>query len=72
VDYFLDQAIKKHHPWATAYMISICSNGVLYFDPKFQAFIKKHRSHLSFSISIDGNKKLARRLPRLPGRLRQL
>lgn len=58
VDYFLDQAIKKHHPWATAYMISICSNGVLYFDPAFQAFIKKHRSHLSFSISIDGNKKL--------------
>lgn len=58
IDYFLDQAIKKHHPWAEAYMISICSNGVLYFDPKFQAFIKKHQSHLSFSISIDGNKRL--------------
>ena len=57
-DYFLDQAIKKHHPWATAYMFSICSNGVLYFDSRFQKFIKKNRSHLSFSISIDGNKKL--------------
>lgn len=58
VDYFLDQAIRRHHPWAKAYLISICSNGVLYFQPEFQAFIKKHRSHLSFSISIDGNKKL--------------
>lgn len=58
IDYFLDQAIKKHHPWAKNYMISICSNGILYFKPEFQAFIKKHRSHLSFSISIDGNKKL--------------
>ena len=58
IDYFLDQAIRRHHPWAKAYMISICSNGVLYFDPRFQEFIKKYRSHLSFSISIDGNKKL--------------
>ena len=58
IDYFQDQAIKMHHPWATAYMVSICSNGILYFNPKFQDFIRRHRQHLSFSISIDGNKKL--------------
>ena len=36
----------------------MCSNGILYFTPKVQDFIKKHQTHLSFSISIDGNKKL--------------
>lgn len=57
-DYFINQMIVKHHPWATRYIISICSNGVLYFNPKVQEYIKKHLKHLSFSISIDGNKKL--------------
>ena len=57
-DYFISQMIEKHHPWATRFMISICSNGVLYFDPRVQAYIKKHLNNLSFSISIDGNKKL--------------
>ena len=43
------------HPWATKYCISICSNGVLYFDKKVQKFLNKHKNHLSFSITIDGN-----------------
>ena len=57
-DYFLDQMILRQHKWATRYMISICSNGLLYFDPKVQAYLRKHLHHLSFSISIDGNKEL--------------
>lgn len=57
-DYFISQMIEKQHPWATRYMISICSNGLLYFDPKVQAYMNKHRRHLSFSITIDGNKEL--------------
>lgn len=57
-DYFIEQLILRHHPWATRYRISICSNGVAYFEPKVQAYIKKHLNHLSFSISIDGNKEL--------------
>lgn len=57
-DYFLEQCILRNHPWAVRHMISICSNGVLYFDPKVQAFLQKHKGHLSFSISIDGNKQL--------------
>lgn len=57
-DYFISQMILRQHPWATRYMISISSNGVLYFNPKVQQYIKKHMNHLSFNISIDGNKKL--------------
>ena len=57
-DYFIQQMILKHHPWATKYMISICSNGVLYFDPKVQAYLDKHKNHLSFSVTVDGNKEL--------------
>ncbi|WP_343209462.1 radical SAM peptide maturase, CXXX-repeat target family [Anaerolentibacter hominis] len=58
MDYFLEQAIEKMHPWATNYMISICSNGVLYFDEKVQRFLQKHKNHMSFSITIDGNREL--------------
>ena len=58
IDYFMEQCIILHHPWADRFRVSICSNGVLYFTPKVQEFIKKHQTHLSFSISIDGNKKL--------------
>lgn len=58
IDYFIEQCITLHHPWIDRFRVSICSNGVLYFTPKVQEFIKKHQTHLSFSISIDGNKKL--------------
>lgn len=57
-NYFLDQMLILQHPWATRYRISICSNGVLYFDPRVQTYIRKHLDDLSFSISIDGNKEL--------------
>lgn len=57
-DYFISEMIRLRHRWATRFMISICSNGVLYFQPKVQAYIKKHLSHLSFSVTIDGNKAL--------------
>jgi radical SAM protein with 4Fe4S-binding SPASM domain len=57
-EYFIMQMIKRHHPWRNKYMISICSNGVLYFDPRVQTYIQRHFNRLSFSISIDGNKKL--------------
>ena len=58
IDYFMQQCIILHHPWVDKFRVSICSNGVLYFTPKVQEFIKKHQTHLSFSVSIDGNKKL--------------
>lgn len=57
-DYFIDKAIELQHPWANNFAISICSNGVLYFDEKVQQFLNKYKNKISFSITIDGNKEL--------------
>lgn len=57
-DYFIDSAIEKCHPWALFHCFSICSNGVLYFDERVQQFLNKYKHKISFSITIDGNKKL--------------
>ena len=57
-DYFTSQLIEKQHPWATKYMFSICSNGVSYFDERVQRFLRKWNGHISFSVTIDGNKEL--------------
>lgn len=57
-DYFLEQAMLLHHPWATRFRIGISTNGLLYFEPKVQAFIKKWHENLSLGVSIDGNKEL--------------
>lgn len=57
-DFFVQELIRRDHKWLKNYVFSICSNGVLYFDPRVQAYIQKHLGHLSFSISIDGNKEL--------------
>ncbi|WP_055667269.1 radical SAM peptide maturase, CXXX-repeat target family [Desnuesiella massiliensis] len=58
VEYFKFKAISLKHIWAKTYMISLISNGVNYFQPKVQEFIKKNLNKLSFSLSIDGNKQL--------------
>ena len=58
MDYWMDRTTELMHPWADKFMVSICSNGVAYFDPKVQKFLEKHKDHLSFSITIDGNKEL--------------
>lgn len=57
-DYFIARLIELDHPWLNRFRFSICSNGVLYFKPEVQTYIKKHFNHLSFNVSIDGNKKL--------------
>lgn len=56
--YTFRRMYEMNHPWATRTRISICSNGVLYFDKKVQDYIRKYNKLLSFSISIDGNKEL--------------
>lgn len=58
MDYWMDRTTELMHPWADKFMVSICSNGVAYFDPKVQKFLNKHKDHMSFSITIDGNKEL--------------
>lgn len=58
IDYFMEQAILLHHPWATRFRCSMSSNGTLYFNDDVQKFIQKHKSHLSIGISVDGTKEL--------------
>jgi sulfatase maturation enzyme AslB (radical SAM superfamily) len=55
-DYLVSEMIRLNHPWATKHIFSISTNGILYFDPRVQEYIKKHFWNLSLSISIDGNK----------------
>ena len=58
MDYFVERAFELEHPLATRYMISISSNGTLYFTEKVQRFLKKWSKHLSFGVSVDGSKRL--------------
>lgn len=57
-DYILGEMFRRKHPLAIRWMLSICSNGLLHFDDRVQTFLKKHLGHLSYSISIDGDKEL--------------
>lgn len=57
-DYFFHECIRLDHPWLTRHVFSICSNGILYSDPRVQKFLNKHKYNISFSITIDGNKEL--------------
>ena len=56
--YFTKRVIELDHPWKVGYMLSIGTNGVLYFDPKVQAFIDEFKGRVSFSITLDGDKQL--------------
>lgn len=58
VDYFRLKSIEMNHPWSKLFRISVCSNGVLYFDERVQKFLEKNKNLISFSITIDGNKEL--------------
>lgn len=57
-EYFLEQAYELAHPWFQLHRVSICSNGLQYFDEEVQAFFKDYSGSISFNISIDGNKEL--------------
>lgn len=57
-DYFIGELFRRKHPWAIKFMFSICSNGLLHFDERVQAYIRRHGQHLGYSISIDGGKDL--------------
>ena len=58
VDYFIKRCIELNHPWQYGYMISIGTNGTLYFDPKVQKFLDKHPNRISMNITVDGDKEL--------------
>lgn len=57
-EYFLYRCYELNHPWFNLHRVSICSNGLQYFDPEVQSFFKDYAQNISFNISIDGNKEL--------------
>lgn len=58
VDYLYGNILAHPEYGIEHFRISISSNGMHYFEPKVQKFLQKHKNHLSFNISIDGNKEL--------------
>ena len=58
VDYFRLRVIQLRHPWMEKFCVSVCSNGVLYADPRVQKFLQKNKDNISFSVTLDGNKEL--------------
>lgn len=54
--YFLESVMTLRHRWSTNFTISISSNGTLYFTKEVQKFLKDFEGHVSFSVSIDGDK----------------
>ncbi|MBK5239836.1 LAGLIDADG family homing endonuclease [Clostridium sp.] len=58
VEYFKFKAFEVKSPWATNYMISMSTNGVLFETEKVQNFIKRNLGRVSIGITIDGNKEL--------------
>ena len=58
LDYFIKRIIETDHPWQYNWRVSMSSNGTLYFNPEVQKFMDKWMDHLSFNVSIDGNKQL--------------
>lgn len=57
-DYVIGEMFRLKHPLAIRFMLSVCTNGLLHFDPRVQKFIKRHMGHLSYNISIDGDREL--------------
>ncbi len=65
-DYVTERMILLHHPWLEFHRFSICTNGIRYFDKRFQEFLKEYGNWTSLSITIDGNKELHDACRRFP------
>lgn len=57
-DYFINQALEINPLWAETFMISMASNGTIYFTPEVQHFLHKWDRRLSYSVSMDGPKEM--------------
>lgn len=58
VEYFIQCCLEREHEWLTNFVISISTNGMLYFDEKVQNFLHKYKSLISMTITIDGPKSI--------------
>lgn len=56
LDYFRAEALRRGHRWAMRYMVSISTNGICYFDPAVQRFLRKNQGRVSMSVTVDGDK----------------
>ena len=56
VGYFIQQCYERDHIWLTNFRVGISTNGLLYFEPKVQAFLNKYASFISMNVTIDGPK----------------
>lgn len=54
--YFLSRAIEKKHRWATNYMISMSTNGLLGDEPAVKRFLQKYAGRVSVGVTIDGDR----------------
>lgn len=52
----LNKCIQLNHPWLGLLRFHITTNGVLYFTPEVQSYIKKFEDFIDIAISIDGPK----------------
>jgi uncharacterized protein len=58
VEYFKFKSFEAGSAWATNYVISITTNGILYKRKNVQDFLKRNKGHISIGLTIDGNKEL--------------
>lgn len=56
--YTIKKMLNINSPWLPYFRISICSNGLLYFNEKVQNFFKKYNYFIDYHVSIDGNQEL--------------
>lgn len=57
-DYFIEQMILTDHPWLNRYRFAFSTNGTLFFEDKVQNYLKKHLSHVSMTVTLDGTKEM--------------
>ena len=58
MEYFLNECMRRDHIWLTNCRASISTNGLLYFEPETQAFLKKYKNFISLNVTIDGPKEV--------------
>ena len=57
-EYYFLRMTELKHPWACYSRVNVCTNGVLYFNEKFQKFLKDFMDVIGYGTSVDGNKTL--------------
>lgn len=57
-EYFINECLKKDHQWLNNFKFSITSNGMLYFQPAVQKYLKQFQNFIDLGITIDGPEEL--------------